>query len=854
MSMLFALAGCAPAANSARVAVNSNTASPPAAVGAYDGEWSGSGVTSDGRTIHLAFSVRSSAISAITYVFNGPDGKPCTNITYNNLLPASRPQISGQELKAAMGEDLQLTAAFPSDSSVSGSLAVVWQGRSLCNSKFTAQWQGTKASAALCGSAKCDEEGQSGAGSGAAEKGQSSTVPLPVIQLLIFGLANGAVLALNAISVTVVYGAVRTLNLAHGDVFSLTTVVVTSLLIGLNVQASWPPWALFGVLLLALGAAVGVGMLLNMALEWAAFRPFRGRSRFAPLIATLGISFMLFQAAQIWRTHQGSWIPGEHRSVPGLPEVPTDGIPNLLPSFNLVKTFGLPFTHLTFGFNDLFILLAAIACAVGTYAYLRYTVQGRAIEACMENPTLAQMIGIDLNATIRRAFAIGGLLAGVAAFIFAVYYGRPFGQNGAQSGLFAFTAAMLGGIGNPLGALASALTLGVFGSFSDYFFNAEWTPALLLVLLVGLLYLRPRGFFGEDSEDTGAGVRDALTPASLTSSSHPNRILAWILAALAVFPLFALVSDLSSQILVRGIGIFILLALGLNILLGLAGVLDLGYAAAFGIGAYAAAILTNPWGLFIGWLPHPDFTLVFLVSAGLAGLFGLLKGLLTARLRSDYLALATLALGLLIPRLAINLKSLTGGAGGISALPAPHILGLSFANPTASYYLVLGALAVAALLSQRLARSRTGRAWLAASDDEVAAGASGVDAGYYRLLGLIISSALAGAAGALYASTFAYVDPDILSFHWTAMLLSMVILGGAGSVSGAMLGAILIIGYDKIFIPWLSALLSFAWPKNLLIGSAPDLRGTSFFNFGLILYLTVLLRARAGKGKEDMLK
>ena len=119
--------------------------------------------------------------------------------------------------------------------------------------------------------------------------------------------------------------------------------------------------------------------------------------------------------------------------------------------------------------------------------------------------------------------------------------------------------------------------------------------------------------------------------------------LALILAGLAVFPLFALVSDLSSQILVRGIGIFILLALGLNILLGLAGVLDLGFAAAFGIGAYATAIVTNPWGMLIGWMPHPDFTLVLLVSIGLAGLFGLVKGLLTARLRSDYLALATLA-------------------------------------------------------------------------------------------------------------------------------------------------------------------------------------------------------------------
>ena len=115
---------------------------------------------------------------------------------------------------------------------------------------------------------------------------------------------------------------------------------------------------------------------------------------------------------------------------------------------------------------------------------------------------------------------------------------------------------------------------------------------------------------------------------------------------------------------------------------------------------------------------------------------------------------------------------------------------------------------------------------------------------YYRLLALVISSALAGLAGALYASSFAYVDPDILSFHWTAMLLTMVILGGAGSVPGVMLGAMLIIGYDKLFIPRFSALLALFWPKDFFIGAVPDLRGTSFFNFGIILYLTVLLRVR----------
>jgi branched-chain amino acid transport system permease protein len=836
-SLLVILSACAqtPALTAAPTQTVSTAAAP------YDGQWNGSGITPEGKAIHLIFSVQESRLSAITYDFIGQDGVPCTNISYNLLSPQVRPQIVDQKLSAPLGRDLQLAAVFASDTSATGTLAVNWQGRHNCTLQFDIQWKAqktktlvavpvqAKTSNPLCGNANCLEV---------------------MLQLLVFGLSNGAVLALNAISVTVVYGAVRTLNLAHGDVFSLTSALVTSIIIGLNVKASWPPGYLFGILLLCLAAAVAFGMLLNVGLERVAFRPFRGRSRLAPLIATLGISFILFQAAMIWRTHQASWIPGEHRSVPGLPEVPTDGIPNLLPDFNLVRMLGQPF-NITFRFNDLFILVLAIACAVGTHAFLRNTRTGRAIRAAMENPTLAQMIGVDLNATIRRAFAIGGFLAGVAAFIFAIYYGRPFGQNGAQSGLFAFTAAMLGGIGNPLGALVSALLMGVFSSFSDYLISAEWTPVLLLALLIGLLILRPEGFFaeGDPNDLSTAELRDALTPAQ-TPSSSGNRRLFWILAALAVFPILSLVFNLGWQILVRGVGIFILLALGLNILLGLAGVLDLGYAAAFGIGAYGAAIVTNPWGSVSASPPHPpDFTLIFLFSAGLAGLFGLLKGLLTSRLRSDYLAMATLALGLLIPRMVVNLKFLTGGAGGISALPAPQLLGISFAGPTAGYYLVFLVLVITALASQRIINSRTGRAWLASSEDETAASASGIDIGRYRLLALVISSALAGAAGALYASTFAYVDPDILSFTWTAMLLTMVILGGAGNVSGVMLGAILIIGYDKVFIPRFSTLLSLFWPKDFFIGSVPDLRGTSFFNFGIILYLTVLLRARARKKK-----
>jgi branched-chain amino acid transport system permease protein len=671
-----------------------------------------------------------------------------------------------------------------------------------------------------------------------------------LLQILIYGLLNGAVLALNAISVTVVYSTVRTLNLAHGDVFALATALLTTILISLGVQATWPPLILIGVLALALLGAMAVGLGLNVAIERLAFRPFRGRSRLAPLIATLGISFILYQASLVMRTLQRSWIPGEHRSVPGLPEVPTDRIPDLIPNFDLVRALGLPL-HVTFRFNDLVVLISAVAVTLGTAWFLKRTLTGRAIRACAQDPEVAQMCGVNLNRTIRRAFAFGGALTGIAAFTFALYYTRPFGDAGAESGLLAFAAAILGGIGNPIGALLSALLIGVFSSFSDYLLNAAWTPILLLLLFIGLLLLRPTGLAGDERREDllAAQSRDAIMINPTGRSNRSGRWLAAALIALAVFPLISIALNLGWQITVKGIGIFILLGLGMNLLLGLAGVLDLGFAVSFGVGGYVTAILTNRFSGVGALLPQPiDFLIVMALSMITAGAFGAVKGSLTSRLRGDYLAVATLALGLLMRRVIVVASDITGGASGLAAVPAPVLLGQRLDDPMAQYYLVFAIVAIAALLSVWLIRSRVGRAWLASSQDELAAASSGIHVAHYRRAAFVISSAMAGLAGALYASNFAYVSPDMVSFHITTMTLTMVILGGAGSVPGVILGAILVIGYDKLFIPRLAAWLAQFQPGSVRIGSVPDVRGTSFFNFGLALYLTVLWR---GKRRQD---
>ena len=650
-----------------------------------------------------------------------------------------------------------------------------------------------------------------------------------LIQLLIFGLVNGAILALNAIGVTVIYSTVRTINLAHGDVFALTTVLITSTINVIGLNPDWPIGTRLLILAGILLAAILFGALLSLGVEEAAFRPFRGRSRLAPVIASLGISFILYQGSLVWRAYQGSFVRGEHRSVPALMKFRPMASQTSCP-------LEICFREKSFcnSATCLCSLAAILFVVVVTYILIR-TKLGRSIRAVAQNEELAQVVGVNRDGAIRRAFVLGGALAGAAAFVFALYYSRPFGQAGQESGLMAFAAALLGGIGSPVGAMFSGLLLEVASSLSDYFLSAQWTPVLVLGLLTLVLLWRRGGLTGSEEADENT-VRDLVVLTAAAENPRAKRWLILLFIAAAVLPILSDKFNWGDEILLRGAGIFILLALGLNILLGLAGVLDFGYAMSYAVGAYTAAILTSRFGAF-------DFTWVLLLSAGTGALSGLLKGGLAARMRGDYLVVGTLALGLMAQDVIINL-GVTGGPNGFSSLPPPHLFGLTLAAPSAEYYLVLVFVILAAFLSLRLTSSRTGRAWIASSEDETAAISFGVDAARYRLLAFVLSSALAGIAGALYASTFTYIDPSIAAFDVSSLILAMVILGGAGSVGGAVLGTALVYFYDKIFVPQVFGWLALLWPQGVYIGMVPNIRGTNFFNFGIVLYLTVLWRAR----------
>lgn len=229
-------------------------------------------------------------------------------------------------------------------------------------------------------------------------------------------------------------------------------------------------------------------------------------------------------------------------------------------------------------------------------------------------------------------------------------------------------------------------------------------------------------------------------------------------------------------------GIFSVLSLSLNLITGYMGITSIGHAAFFGIGAYTAAILATRFG----W----NFIFTFLAGALVASLFGILLALPTLRVRGRYLAIVTLGFGEIARMIELNWGSLTRGPMGIPNIPKMGMFGVQFKTPMVKYYIVLSLVVLTALIVKALMNSRAGRAIGAIKDDDVAAGAMGINVFKHKVVVFAISSALAGLAGAYYAHYMSFIDPNGFNFQQSILMLSMIIFGGMASIPGSIFGAI----------------------------------------------------------------
>jgi branched-chain amino acid transport system permease protein len=249
------------------------------------------------------------------------------------------------------------------------------------------------------------------------------------------------------------------------------------------------------------------------------------------------------------------------------------------------------------------------------------------------------------------------------------------------------------------------------------------------------------------------------------------------------------------------VAIFVVMGLGLNVVVGYAGLLDLGYVAFFGIGAYAFGLLSAPESYLV--LSIPAFGGVsFWIGLPIAIMMGIITGVLLGipvlRMRGDYLAIVTLGFGEIIRLLLLNLRDITGGPGGVLEVPSPILFGLDLGNPKGILYLGLLFSAVVTVMTTRLRDSRLGRTWIALREDEDVAQAMGINLIAIKLLAFGTGAAFAAAAGALYASRQVNIFPDNFTLLVSIDVLSLIIIGGMGSVEGVVLGSIALIGLPEI--------------------------------------------------------
>ncbi len=292
------------------------------------------------------------------------------------------------------------------------------------------------------------------------------------------GLSNGTIWALIALGYTLVYGIVELINFAHGEVFmigSFVSVAIFTLLGYTSQSVNVSPVMVVVVILVALPIAMLASGSLNVMIERVAYRPLRDAPKLAPLITAIGMSFILQNVGLLWHA---------------TPETSVDLIGSQKTYFTIFK---VPIEH-----SDVFAVAVTVPLLIGLLWFVNRTKHGKAMRATAQDKDAARLMGIDVDRTISMTFLLGGLLAGAAGLIYALYNGTVQFNQGFTAGLIAFTSAVMGGIGNLKGAVIGGLMIGVIQALSDDHVGSVWTPAVVFAILIIVMVFRPRGLFGEE--------------------------------------------------------------------------------------------------------------------------------------------------------------------------------------------------------------------------------------------------------------------------------------------------------------------------------------------------------------------
>ena len=578
------------------------------------------------------------------------------------------------------------------------------------------------------------------------------------LQITLGGIQVGVIYALIGLGFSLIYRVTNIVSLAQGAFCVLAALITYSL----QVDHGWP---LSTAALAALVATAAVSAVFSAV----AFVPGLQRLSHANmLMLTLGMLTLL----------------------EGITLIVWGSQPYASPAFSSHPPLSLG--GISLPVQGVWVLGSAAAIVAVLIWVLYHTPFGKALRACAQNPTAALLMGISVRRMQAMSFVLAALIGAIAGIVVAPTTSLEF-DTGRLFTISGFIAVAIGGLGSLPGAIAGGLLLGVVGQLATAYLSSLYSNAVSLALLLAVLLWRPTGLIRsgpvrrQDSAEEHRIWRRAahLSPRGLLVGAVLGVLL------LILLPFVAGQGIVMSSLIIAGI-LYIALA-GLDLLMGYAGQVSLGQAGFMAIGGYSAGYLVTQQG----WPPLVGV----LVGVVLSVTGALILSIVTLRLRGLYLALATLAFGLLIDSGAVGLGNITGGPSGMVGIPSFSVGAFDFGSPSAMYGLVASLVVVVTLLLGGLARSGFGRALKAIRTDQTAAAALGIDVVRCKLIAFSISAALASIAGSLYAFDFHFLSPDMVGTSRSIELVAMMVIGGEGTLMGPILGAVLLTLLPALFQP-----------------------------------------------------
>jgi len=627
---------------------------------------------------------------------------------------------------------------------------------------------------------------------------------LQLLDVLLNGLTIGMVYVLVAAGLSVVFGVMGVLNLAHGELLALGAYFAFSVVTGFDTGGFW-------VALIVVPLVVGV---VGAVAERGLIRRVYGRGQLAQILLTFGLLLIVYDVKRlVWGTDPLFFSP------PGVVD-------------RTITLVGFSYS----GYS-LFIIAVGGLLALGVWAALTRTRVGLVIRAGSEDREMVRNLGVDIDRYYTLVFGAGAALAAFGGVVLGGYQNVSLGMGNAVI-IPAFVIVVLGGLGSFRGAVVGGLLVGIVQSAVSTFLPTI-QGVVVFLLMIGVLLVRPEGLFGGTTERVGAGRSEPSEFVSgrsggVLTGRLRSRLGVAAVGVLALVPVFEgiLYSGFVVSLLITVL-IWALFAMSLDIVLGYTGLISLGHALFYGLGAYATLLTL----LYVS----PSAFVALGVALAVTAATAWVVGHLAIRVSGVYFVMITLAFAEIVRQVAVRLD-VTGGSSGLFGAPEPLygvagvgirfgevLVGVDpfvFTGESLFYYFLLAVVVASYLGVRRMMTAPFGTVLQAIRESELRARFVGYGVRSVKRQAFVVSSTLAGLSGALFALYNGFVAPDLLNWINSGNAIIMVVLGGSGTLYGPMIGAAVFTLIERqlsAVIPWwrlllgtLFVLVVVALPKGLV--------------------------------------